>query len=50
MQVYGLSQGVALAFGWLLWLANTGVIVIGGLISFAALPWYNRKKLQQSAL
>jgi glycosyltransferase 2 family protein len=50
MQVYGLSQGVALAFGWLLWLSNTGVIVIGGLFSFAALPWYNKKKLQQSAL
>jgi glycosyltransferase 2 family protein len=50
MQVYGLSQGVALAFGWLLWLSNTGVIVIGGLFSFAALPWYNKKKLQQSPL
>jgi glycosyltransferase 2 family protein len=50
MQVYGLSQGVALAFGWLLWLSNTSVIVIGGLISFVALPWYNKKKLQQSVL
>jgi len=50
MQIYGLSQGVALAFGWLLWLSNTSVIVIGGLFSFAALPWYNKKKLQQTAL
>ena len=50
MQIYGLSQGVALAFGWLLWLSNTAVIIIGGLISFAALPWYNKKKLQESAL
>src|SRR6185503_8204644 len=48
MQIYGLSQGVALAFGWLLWLSNTAVIIIGGLISFAALPWYNKKKLQES--
>ena len=46
MQIYGLSAGVSLAFGWLLWLANTAVIVLGGLISFAALPWYNKKKLQ----
>ncbi len=50
MQIYGLSQGVALAFGWLLWLANTSVIIIGGLISFVALPWYNKNKLRQSAL
>jgi len=50
MTVYGLSQGVALAFGWLLWLANTGVIIIGGLFSFVALPLYNKRKLQQSAL
>jgi len=50
MQVYGLQQGVALAFGWLLWLAQTTVILIGGLISFAALPWYNRKRLQRSPL
>jgi uncharacterized protein (TIRG00374 family) len=50
MQVYGLSEGVALAFGWLLWLSNTGVIIIGGLFSFVALPLFNKKKLQQSAL
>lgn len=46
MQIYGLSAGVSLAFGWLLWLANTAVIVLGGLVSFAALPWYNKNKLQ----
>lgn len=44
MQLYGLSQGIALAFGWILWLAQTTVILIGGLISFIALPWYNKKK------
>jgi len=50
MQIYGLSQGVALAFGWILWLANTTVIIIGGLFSFVALPLYNKRKLQQTAL
>ena len=50
MMIYGLSRGVASAFGWLLWLANTAVIVLGGLFSFVALPWYNKKKLGQSAL
>jgi uncharacterized protein (TIRG00374 family) len=50
MKVYGLSEGVALAFGWLLWLSNTSVIIIGGLFSFVALPLFNKKKLQRSAL
>jgi hypothetical protein len=50
MMIYGLAKGVASAFGWLLWLSNTAVIVMGGLVSFVALPWVNKKKLQRSAL
>lgn len=44
MHLYGLQEGIALAFGWLLWLAQTAVILIGGLFSFFALPFYNKKK------
>lgn len=44
MQLYGLKQSIALAFGWLLWLAQTLVILIGGLLSLVALPLYNRRK------
>lgn len=47
MQVYGLNSGVALAFGWILWLAQTVVILIGGLISFVAIPWYNKRKANE---
>ena len=42
MQVYGLNEGIALAFGWILWLAQTAVILIGGFISFLAIPYYNK--------
>jgi hypothetical protein len=45
MIVYGLDKGIALAFGWILWLAQTAVIVIGGLISFVAMPYYNKQKI-----
>lgn len=49
MIVYGLNEGVALAFGWILWLAQTAVIVTGGLISFVAMPFYNKnKKIEKS--
>ncbi len=49
MEVYGLNEGIALAFGWILWLAQTSVILIGGLFSFVAIPYYNKKrKLEKS--
>lgn len=43
MMLYGLHQGIAAAFGWLLWIVQTFVILVGGLLSFALLPWYNKK-------
>ncbi len=49
MQVYGLNEGIALAFGWILWLAQTAVILIGGLISFVGMPYYNKRKLHEQS-
>lgn len=49
MQLYGLQKGIALAFGWLLWLAQTAVILIGGLISFVAIPLFNKKDSLEKA-
>lgn len=45
MELYGLSYPIAVAFGWILWLATTAVIVTGGLFSFAAIPYYNKKRI-----
>jgi hypothetical protein len=44
MELYGVSSGIALAFGWILWLVQTSVILLGGLFSFIALPWLNKSK------
>jgi len=44
MQLYGLSYPIAVAFGWILWLVTTAVIVIGGLISFVFIPYYNKRQ------
>lgn len=44
MEMYGLQQSIAAAFGWLLWIAQTLVILLGGLISFLILPWYNKRR------
>jgi hypothetical protein len=32
------------AFGWLLWIAQTVIILFGGLLSFVLLPWNNKRK------
>ncbi|MBK6826364.1 MAG: hypothetical protein IPG86_05655 [Chitinophagaceae bacterium] len=44
MMLYGLNEAIATAFGWILWLATTAVIVFGGIISFVAIPFYNKKR------
>jgi glycosyltransferase 2 family protein len=44
MQLYGVEGGVALAFGWILWLVQTSVVVVGGLFSFIAMPVLNKNK------
>lgn len=50
MQLYDLQKGVALAFGWLLWLAQTGVILLGGVVSFILLPWYNKNPKEKERM
>lgn len=45
MQLYGLKQSIAVAFGWILWITQTIVILVGGLLSFILLPWYNKREL-----
>jgi uncharacterized protein (TIRG00374 family) len=45
MELYGLQEGVALAFGWILWLVQTFVVLIGGIFSFVAIPYFNKRKI-----
>jgi uncharacterized protein (TIRG00374 family) len=44
MMVYGLNEGTAFAFGLILWVAQTAVILIGGLFSFIAMPYFNKNR------
>jgi len=45
MELYGLEEGIALAFGWILWLVQTFSVLIGGIFSFVAIPYFNKRKL-----
>lgn len=49
MMIYGLNKGIATAFGLILWVAQTAVILIGGLISFVAMPYYNKQKHREKS-
>lgn len=45
LMLYDINANIGLAFGWLLWLAQTFVVLFLGLISFVLLPIYNRNKI-----
>jgi uncharacterized protein (TIRG00374 family) len=42
--LYGVNENPALAFGWIIWTAQTLMILIFGGLSFLFLPIYNREK------
>ncbi len=42
--LYGLSEGIGLAYGWVSWAAQTAIILVLGLASLVLLPLYNRNK------
>lgn len=44
LQLYQIDKVIGFTYGWVLWLAQTIVILIGGLFSFIVLPIYNRNK------
>lgn len=42
--IYGILSPAGTAFGWLLWGANTGIVIITGLAALLLLPVINRRK------
>jgi len=45
MEIYGLTESISTAFGWILWVVQTGLILIVGIISLVLLPNLNKKKI-----
>jgi hypothetical protein len=44
LQLYQIDKVIGFTYGWVLWIAQTLVILAGGLFSFIVLPIYNRNK------
>lgn len=46
--LYGLSEGIGLAYGWVSWAAQTAIVLVLGLIALILLPIYNRNRDAQA--
>ena len=46
--LYGLSEGIGLAYGWVSWAAQTAIVIVLGLIALILLPIYNRNRDAQA--
>lgn len=44
LSIYGISAAAGNAFGWIMWIAQTIMVVVFGAISFLLLPLLNRNK------
>ncbi len=42
LSLYGISEGVGGAFGWIVWTAQTVLLLVFGALSFALMPLYNK--------
>ena len=45
LMIYGLTNAQGKAFGWLMWSASTGLIVLVGFVSLLLLPVLNKKQI-----
>ncbi|SEW50265.1 lysylphosphatidylglycerol synthase transmembrane domain-containing protein [Chitinophaga arvensicola] len=46
LQLYGIPLAIGFAFGWIIWVAQTVLVILLGFISLIALPIYNKKKTE----
>ncbi|HTN06404.1 lysylphosphatidylglycerol synthase transmembrane domain-containing protein [Agriterribacter sp.] len=46
LPLYGVAEGPALGFGWILWIAQTGIIIFAGIVCLLLLPIINRGKYE----
>lgn len=42
--LYGINEGIGMAFGWICWSAQTGIVLLLGISSLILLPIVNRNK------
>lgn len=48
LYLYGIDKLTGFTFGWILWLAQTAVILVGGVVCAAILPFMHKKNRNES--
>lgn len=48
LYLYGIDKLIGFTFGWILWLAQTAVILVGGVVCAAILPFMHKKNQNES--
>jgi glycosyltransferase 2 family protein len=48
MMIYGVSESVGIAFGWMLWIVQFLLVIVFGGISLILFPFINRKKIDRA--
>jgi hypothetical protein len=46
LPLYAVAEGPALGFGWILWIAQTGIVIFAGILCLLLLPIINRSKYE----
>ena len=46
LPLYAIAEGPALGFGWILWIAQTGIVIFAGILCLLLLPIINRSKYE----
>ncbi|MFT3844296.1 MAG: lysylphosphatidylglycerol synthase transmembrane domain-containing protein [Lacibacter sp.] len=50
LSLYGISEIIGFIYGWVLWLAQTAVVLVGGVICAAILPFMHKKTNEEILL
>lgn len=50
MPLYGVEEGPGLGFGWILWIAQTGIVIFAGILCLLLLPVLNKRTYEVSTI
>ncbi|RAJ79958.1 hypothetical protein CLV59_10563 [Chitinophaga dinghuensis] len=48
LELYGINKVIGFAFGWIIWVVQTILVIVLGFISLIALPIYNKNRSQNN--
>lgn len=50
LELYGIPYTIGFAFGWIIWVAQTALVILLGFVSLVALPVFNKKRIAEEGI